>query len=93
MRYEGNFTEQDIRLMLEDLWQTTADIKVISRYKTAKGYMALILAYGQYNLCFTQQDYIAIVTAMLGKVSSYTELLAREEVLNVAKAIEAEKMH
>lgn len=89
MNYEGNFSEQDIRLIYEGHRMTIPDIKVIARYKTQKGYMALVFLYEGYCLFFVRDDYLQFQE--MKTVGCFNEQNALEVADDIASSIGAEK--
>jgi hypothetical protein len=90
MNYEGNFSERDVSLIYEESVGARCDIKVIDRYKTQNGYMALVFLYGRYCLFFVNDYYLRFRHTQISKI--YSEEGAIEIANDIASSIGAEKM-
>jgi hypothetical protein len=51
-QYEGNFTEHDISLLYEERVGCRHDMKVVRRYRTVNGYMAIVHLLDRYRIFF-----------------------------------------
>jgi hypothetical protein len=89
-KYDGDFSERDIPLIYEEHTGARTDIRVLKRYNTNNGYLALVHMYKKYYLFFVHKRYITLEVVEL--ISGNVDLGAAQNTEDIAKIIGAEEI-